>query len=408
MTATLGSRNDADEIFTHALMKKFYTGIDIGTYTVKVVIAAPAENADLPMQIVGTGTSSSRGLRHGYIIDTKEATKSIREALDRAQTAAKTKVTSARVGIGGVGLDEIRSTGEVTLTASGGIVTEREIDRALRESEKRAAGRLSNRTVIHVIPLEFRVDGTRAFGKPHGMQGTKLAVDTLLITMLSQHYENLTDAVEALGVEVEGVMASPLAASLVTLSKAQKTAGVVLANIGAETLSVIVFDDDTPISIKVFPTGSGDITESIALSFQIPLPEAESLKRGGVTGSDIPAKKMHTIIAGQLKEMYLLVNAHLKSIGRQRLLPAGIVITGGGSGLASSTEIARAVLKLPSQIAQIGYLPRSSSVDATWAVAYGLCRWAFAEDASGRTHTLGEVIGGGWESLKKGVRGLLP
>ncbi len=389
-------------------MKRIYTGIDIGTYHVKVVIAAAGENAELPMRIIGTGTSSSRGLRHGYIVDTKEATRSIREALDRARAAAKVKVRSARVAVGGVGLDEMRSTGEVTLTASGSIVTDREIDRAERESQKKIAPKLVNRSVIHTVPLEFRVDGMRAYGKPQGMQGTKLSVDTLLITMLSQHYDDLIAAVEAAGVEVEGVMASPLAASLVTLTKAQKTAGVVLANIGAETLSIVVFDEDTPLSLKVFPTGSSDITESIALSFQIPLPEAEQMKRGAVIGSDIPAKRMQTLVAARLKDMYMLINAHLKSIGRHRLLPAGIVITGGGSGLASASEIARAILKLPSQVGQVGHLPRSSSVDATWAVAYGLCRWAYAEDMARGGFGLGDIIGNSWESLKQAVRSLLP
>lgn len=390
------------------MQRPVYAGIDIGTYHVKVVIAAPTENSELPLTILGTGTSSSRGLRHGYIIDKKEATRSIREALGRALGAAKVKVRSARVALGGIGLDEIRSTGEVALTASGGIVTEREIDRALRESEKKASTKLTNRTVIHAIPLEYRVDGTKVFGKPQGLQGTRLTVDTLLITTLSQHQDDLIEAVEAAGVEVDGVMASPLAASLVTLTRAQKTAGVVLANIGSETLSIVVFEDDTPISLKVFPTGSSEITESIALSFRIPLHEAESLKRGGVTGSDIPEKKMNVIVGAQLKEMYTLVNAHLKTIGRYRLLPAGIVITGGGSGLTSASEIARAVLQLPSQISQIGHLPRSSAVDATWAVAYGLCRWAYAEDTSGETHTFGQVVRDGWESFKQGLRSLLP
>jgi len=390
------------------MQRPVYAGIDIGTYHVKVVIAAPTENSELPLSIIGTGTSTSRGMRHGYIIDKKEATKSIREALGRALGAARVKVKSARVALGGIGLDEIRSTGEVALTASGGIVTEREIERALRESEKKASTKLTNRTVIHAIPLEYRVDGTKVFGKPHGLQGTRLTVDTLLITMLSQHQDDLVEAVEAAGVEVDGVMASPLAASLVTLTRAQKTAGVVLANIGSETLSIVIFEDDTPISLKVFPTGSSEITESIALSFKIPLHEAESLKRGGVTGSDIPEKKTSVIVGAQLKEMYTLVNAHLKTINRHRLLPAGIVITGGGSGLTSAAEIARAVLQLPSQVSQIGHLPRSSGVDATWAVAYGLCRWAYAEDTSGQSHTFGQVISGGWESLKQGLRSLLP
>ncbi|MFA7310051.1 MAG: cell division protein FtsA [Candidatus Paceibacterota bacterium] len=389
-------------------MRKFYTGIDIGTYHVKAVIAAPAERPDLPLQIIGTGTASSRGMRHGYIVDRAEAGRSIREALSRAAGAAKVSLKHARVAMGGVGLDEIRSSGDVTLTQSGGIVQDRDIDRALRESEKRASGKLTNRTVIHTIPLEYRVDGNKVFGKPQGLQGAKLSIDTLLITMLSQHYDELLEAVEGAGVEVEGVMASPLAASLVTLTKAQKTAGVALANIGSETLSVIVFDNDTPVSIKVFPVGSGDITNTIALSFQIPLQEAEAVKRGGVVGSDISDKKTALIIASRLKDMFTLVNAHLKSINRSRLLPAGIVITGGGSGLTSAADVARMVLRLPSQIGQIGHMPRSSSIDATWAVAYGLCRWAYAEDAMERSHSLREVFAGGWESFKQTLRSLLP
>jgi cell division protein FtsA len=390
------------------MARPFYTGIDIGTYNVKVVISAPAENPELPMRILGTGTSASKGMRHGYIIDHAEALKSIREALARASSAAKVQVRSARVALGGVGLDEIRSSGDISLASAGGTVTDALIERALRESEKRASSKLTNRTVIHTIPLEFRVDGAKVIGKPEGMQGTKLAVDSLLITMLSQHYDDLIEAVEAAGVEVEGVMASPLAASLVSLTKAQKTAGVCLANIGAETLSIVVFDNDIPISLKVFPVGSADVTNTIALSFQIPLTEAEALKRGGVIGSEVPSRKMQTLVTARLKDMFTLINAHLKSVGRQRLLPAGIVITGGGSGLTSAQDIARAILKLPSQLGQIGQLPRSATVDATWAVAYGLCRWAYAQDLTGGEHSLGDVLKGSVGALKRGLRNLLP
>ena len=389
-------------------MRRYYTGIDVGTYHVKVVIAVPAENPDLPMQIIGTGVAVSRGMRHGFIIDSGEAAKSVKEALTRASQSAKVPIKSARVALGGLGLDEIRSTGEVTLTPSGGIVTAREIERAERESQKKASAKLTNRTIIHTIPVEFRVDGSKVLGQPNGLQGTKLAVDTLLITMLSQHHDDLIEAVEAAGVEVEGVMASPLAASLVALSKAQKTAGVILANIGAETLSVIIFDNDVPISVKVFPNGSTDITNTIALSLRIPPSEAEQMKRGAVTGSDVPPRKMNMIIAGRLRDMFIIVNAHLKSIGRQRLLPAGIIITGGGSGLASAADIARTVLKLPSQVGLIGNLTRTGSADATWAVAYGLCRWGFAEDTAVGENSLGEILRRSGESIKQAVRALLP
>lgn len=392
----------------NSLMRKIYTGIDIGTSHVKVVIAAAGESPELPMQILATGTAGSKGMRHGYIVDAREATKSIREALHRAASAARVRVRKARVALGGVGLEELRSSADLSLTPSGGIVTDREIDRALKESEKRASSKLVNRTILHTIPLEYRVDGTKIFGKPEGLQGTKLSVDTMLITILTHHHDDLVEAVENAGVEVEGVVAAPIAASLVTLTKAQRTAGVVLANIGSETLSIAVFENDFPISIKVFPTGSADITNTIALSLRVTLSEAEQMKRGAVTGSDVPPKQMLSIVSSRLKDMFALVNAHLKEIGRLRLLPAGVVITGGGSGLIGISDIARAALKLPSQISQIGYLPRSSSVDATWAVAYGLCRFAYAEDVAESGHTFSEIVRGAWDSVRQSIRSLLP
>ena len=389
-------------------MRRVYCGIDIGTYQVKVVIAAPAENPELPMQILGTGNASSKGMRHGYIVDAREATRAIREALHRAASQAKVRVRKARVALGGIGLDELSSEGVVTLTASGGIVTDRDIEKALRESEKRATPKLTNRTIIHTIPLEYRVDGMKIYGRPQGLQGTKLGIETLIVTMLTHHHDDLVEAVEGGGVEVEGVMASPLAASLVTLTKTQKAAGVVLANIGAETLSIIVFDNDTPVSVKVFPVGSSDITNTIALSLKIPLTEAEQMKRGAVTGSDVPPKRMQTIVATRLRDMFTLVNTHLKELGRSRLLPAGVVITGGGSGLSNASEVAKGVLQLPAQVSQIGSLPRSASVDASWVVAYGLCRWAYAEDIAESGRALGEIIRNAWDSVKQAVRSLLP
>lgn len=389
-------------------MRKFYTGIDIGSSLVKVVIAAPAERPDVPMQIIGTGTAVSKGMRHGYVIDRAEASRCIKEALMRASAAAKVQVRHARIAIGGVGLDESRSTGDVSLTPSGGVVTERDIERALKDSETRSLSKLTNRTVIHTIPLEYRVDGVKVIGKALGLQGAKLSIDTLLITSLSQHHDDLIDAVEGAGVEVEGIMASPLAASLVALTKAQKTAGVCLANIGSETLSVVVFDDDIPVSLKVYPQGSADITNTIALSFQIPLTEAEQFKKGAVTGSDIPMKKVQVILTSQLRDLFGLINTHLKSINRSRLLPAGIVITGGGSGVESIPDIAKSVLKLPSQIGNAGNMTRGAGSDATWTVAYGLCRWAYGEEISDRGGSFTDMLRHAWESLKQSFRSLLP
>jgi len=390
------------------MAQKIYTGIDIGTHQVKVVIAASPETFESPMQILATASAASKGMRQGYIVDTKEVARAVRSAVDRASHAARIQVKSARVGLGGISLEEVRAQAEISLTSSGGVVTPKDIERVIDESEKRAVSRLTNRSIIHVIPLEFRIDGNPISGRPTGMQGSRLGVDTMLLAMLAQHHDDMIEAVEAAGVEVEGVMASPLAASLVTLTKAQKTAGVILANIGAETLSIVVFDDDKPISLKVFPVGSNEITNALALSFQLPLPEAEQLKRGAVIGSTIPQKRLAQVVNSRLRDMFGMINAHLKSIGRERLLPAGIVLTGGGASLAAAVDVGKAVLKLPSQVGLPLMMPRVSALDATWAVAFGLCRWGYAEDMLGNSRPLGDVVSRMLDSVKQIFRSLLP
>jgi len=389
-------------------MRSVFTGIDIGSHQVKVVIASAPENAEGPMQILGTGSAPSRGVRHGYVVDPKEAAKSIREAVARAAHASGTRVKSAYVSIGGVSLEECAATGDITLTASGGYVEQRDVLRALDDSRKKVAQKLVNRTIIHTIPLAYRIDGTLIHGRPLGLQGTRLSVDALLITVLSQHHDDLIEAIEGAGIEVEEMLAAPFAAAAVSLTKAQRLAGAVLANIGSETVSIIVYDDDQPVSLKVLPHGSADITNAIALSFQLPLSEAEQLKHGAVTGSDIPARKLSAVVSARLKDTFSQINAYLKSIGRQRLLPAGITLTGGGSGVPEAATIARETLKLPAQVGFLGSQPRLGSLDATWAVAYGLCRAAYIDEGAAASRTIGEVLQGAGRSISGFFRSLLP
>jgi cell division ATPase FtsA len=88
------------------------------------------------------------------------------------------------------------------------------------------------------------------------MKGVRLEVDHLYVTCLSQHADALVEAVEDADIEVIDQMASPLAGSYVLLTNDQQMKGCVLANIGAETVSIVVYDEGIPISVKVFPMGS--------------------------------------------------------------------------------------------------------------------------------------------------------
>lgn len=369
------------------MAERIITGIDVGTYQIKVVIVrAPKRNEPrgLP-QIIGTGFAESRGLRHGYIINETDVVRSIRSAISQAEKASGEHVHRAFLSIGGIGIDEITSRGEVITSRADSEITQTDIEKAMVDSEERILDKIPNRKILHGIPLGFSIDGEKVLGRPHGMKGTKLEIESLFVTCFEQHLNDLVQAVESTGIVVDDIMASPIAGSLVMLTKAQKRAGCILANIGAETVSIVVFENGIPISLKVFPIGSTDITNDIALGLKIPLEEAEKIKRGNPTSAQYSKRRLDEIVSARLSDIFELIDAHLKKIRRDGLLPAGVIITGGGSGITTIQDLARAALRLPSRIATLDPSQNGKVRDSSWAVAYGLCIWGVSggEEESG-------------------------
>lgn len=365
------------------MKKTITTGIDVGTSSVRVVVSEHVKGEDLP-RILAMVNKKSRGVRHGYITNVEEVTNSIREAVSEAEKLARTKIEYAYAGIGGISLESIISHGQVDITNEDNEIKAEDIKKASEESEQNLK-KSANRHILQTVPIQYKIDGKKVLGKPLGMKGSVLEVKTLFIGCLEQHLQSLTSAIENAGVMLEDVIASPIAASLATLTKVQKTAGCALVDIGAETVSIVVFEDGIPISLEVFSIGSTDITNDIALGFKIPLEEAEMLK---VQRRDIGTtkKKLEEIIGARLSDIFDLLQSHLKKIGRNGLLPAGATIIGGGSNLEAIDNFAKEHLDLPAHallpaVPVVSYAPQAPGdgivnkkcIDSSWAVAYGLC-----------------------------------
>jgi cell division protein FtsA len=390
--------------------KRIITGIDIGTHTVRVVITEYTQGGGLP-HIIGIGKSESRGLRHGYIININDAVKSVRTAVEEAEQNSGVRIREAFLSVGGVGLEGAQTTGAAIISRADSEITEGDVERAHRACEQNLAN-AANKRILHTIPISYSIDGKPVYGRPGGMKGLKLEARCLIVTCLDQHLNDLIRAVEEAGVEVIDACAAPVAASFVALTKAQRMAGCILANIGAETVSIVVYEDNIPISLEVFPIGSTNITNDIALGLKIPLEEAEVVKMGK-SGHQIPRKKLNDIVLARLEDMFELVIAHLKKIGKHELLPAGIILTGGGSGIETIEDFARAAMKLPSKIPSVALDltedPKSKKQikDTSWFVAYGLAIWGATNDRPSLSDGSGI-----WrrvkDSLKNVVKQLMP
>ncbi len=358
------------------MARRIATGIDVGTDSVKVVVSEYSRTErGSGKKIIGVGSAESIGLRHGYIVDTQHVARSVRHAVMQAEKTSRARIESCILSVGGVGLESFIGTGSCIISRADSEISDLDLNRALVASEEALPeAAKNNRKIIHAIPMTYKLDGKEVLGRVVGMKGVKLEVKMLYITALDQHLSDLIEAVERVGIEVEEVIASPIASAVATLSKSQRIAGCLLVDIGSETVSMIVYENDLPVSLKVFPIGSSDITNDIALGLRIPLDEAEKVKVGGLLQTSHPRKKLDDIISARLKDIFELIESHLKKLGKNGLLPAGITLTGGGSRIATIEELARASLSLPSHIGkiEINSTAHGEVYDPSWTVAYGL------------------------------------
>ena len=387
--------SNANDPSSRPMSRRIATGIDVGTYQVKMVVVEELfdkRTRTRQLRILGTGLAESKGLRHGYIVNKEEVSASIREAKRQAESVARIPIRAGFLAVGGISLDEQRATGFAIISRADQEITELDLEKAGKAAREAAAPGFLNRQVLHSIPVEYRIDGIKVLGNPLGMKGARLEVDYLFVTCLAQHEEILVAAVEDADIEIIDQMASPLAGSYVLLEGDQKMKGCVLANIGAETVSIVVYDENIPVSVKVFPMGSSHITDDIALGLRVSLEEAERVKLGRLSGQMYPRKKVDDFIGGRLNAMFALIDKHLKSLGRRGPLPAGIIISGGGAGIGPISDIARSSLKLPARLAELRISADTKIRDATWAVAYGLALWGLTGDTTAPKKSIGTIV----------------
>jgi cell division protein FtsA len=378
------------------MAKNIAVGIDIGTYQIKIVVVENVrENGRDNFKIIGTGFAESKGLRHGYIINSGDTIRSLGIAIAEAERTSGVKIKRTFLSIGGIGVGSTVSQGSIIIPRADSEITEIDVKNVLSVAESEIPSNISvNKKIIHTIPISYKIDGKPVLGRPVGMKGIKFEVRALFVTCLEHHLNDLIDTVEEMGIEVINIMASPLAGSMVVLNKTQKIAGCVLANIGSETVSIVVFENNQPISLEVFPIGGTDITNDIALGLKITLEEAENLKINDGQENIYPKKRLEEIILARLSDIFDLIESHLKKIGRSGLLPAGIILTGGSSGVSTIEDLAKATLKLPSKLGSINFttsLKNCQIKDSSWSVAYGLCIWGLS---SGEEISFGSASAG--------------
>ncbi len=349
----------------------YHVGLDIGSSSIRVVIAQEISEEE-PLRVVGIGHAPSEGIRRGSVVNADAVSKACNIALEQAEHMAGHPAESVVVGISGTEIASQNALGVIAVGRADGEVTYDDMTRVLEEVQARLTLPL-NREIVHVIPKDYRLDDQKNIKDPLGMHGVRLEMNALVVSDSTAHIKNISRSLEQAGTNAENFVVEPLAAAEAVLHEKQKELGTILINIGGSTTSVAVFEDGDLLHLAVLPVGGAHVTNDIAIGLRTSIEVAETVKlQYGTALPDEVGKKeeidlgaidsreeglvsrhhVAEIIEARLEEIFSFVNAELKNIGREGLLPGGAILTGGGALLPGVTDLAKRMLRLP---AQIGY-----------------------------------------------------
>jgi cell division protein FtsA len=273
------------------------------------------------------------------------------------------------VNVGGANVETQNSKGIVAVSRADSEIFSEDIDRVVKASQAVNIG--LNRMILHTLTREFLVDGIGDISDPLGMTGNRLEVNSIIIDAFRPAVLNVMKSVDEAGGKIGGIFYSPLASARAVLTKAQKELGVLAVDLGFGTTSMCVYEEGRLETAKVFPVGSGNITNDLAIGLKCPVETAETIKISfgsavskGVSGKEkinlgeisegedsfISRRFISEIIEIRLAEIFEFVDNELKLIGKSGRLPAGLVITGGGAKMPEILELAKKELKIPVQI----------------------------------------------------------
>ena len=402
------------------MARKTITAIDVGSSKITTVISSVEDNQ--APSVIGVCSYPSKGIKKGVVVNIDDATNSISESVMAAERMAGVTVSDVFVSINGELVTSLNNKGVVAVASS-----EITVDDTYRAIENaRTLSLPDNLNPIHIIPREFVVDNQGGIKYPIGMSGTRLEVETHIITAPNSYWQNLKKCVEQLGLNVYDVVFTGWASSLSVLTDTEKELGVTLLDIGAGTTTISIFEEGSVIYSGTVPLGGINITSDIAIGLQVSLEEAEKikihmndlfenkskakklssdstpallrkieedqpkLKKGDeidLSVIDIPGKKVSkemlmNIVQARCEEIFEMAKENVQRAGFKINMPAGIVLSGGSSLLRELSKFTQGVFGVA---ARIGYPSGLSGMveeisDPSFACVQGLIKYATDED----------------------------
>ena len=347
--------------------KKLIVGLDIGTSKVVAIVGEISLDGDI--EIVGIGSSPSKGMKKGVVVNIESTVQSIQRAAEEAELMAGCQIHSVYVGIAGSHIRSLNSHGIVA-------IKDKEVYRADLERVIDAAQAVAipaDQKILHILPQEYVIDDQGGIKEPLGMSGVRLEAKVHLVTCAVNAAQNIEKCIRRCGLEVEEIILEQLASSYSVLTDDERELGVCMVDIGGGTTDIAIFTEGSIRHTGVIPIAGDQVTNDIAMALRTPTQHAEEIKIkyacaltqlagpdetikvpsvGDRPPRDLSRQSLAEVVEPRYDELFTLVQAELRRSGYEDMVPAGVVLTGGTSKMEGVVELAEEIFHMP---VRVGY-----------------------------------------------------
>jgi cell division protein FtsA len=357
--------------------RNLIVGLDIGTSKVVAIVAEVSPEGQI--EVIGLGSTASRGLKRGVVVNIESTVQSIQRAIEEAELMAGCEINTVYTGIAGSHVKSINSHGIVAIRDKEVSATdvERVIDAA------KAVAIPADQRVLHVLPQEFVIDSQEGIPEPIGMSGVRLEAKVHLVTGAVSAAQNIVKCVQRCGLSVEDIVLEQLASSYAVLTDDEKELGICIIDMGGGTTDIAVFCGGAIQHTAVIPIAGMQVTNDIAVSLRTPAQYAEDIKIKYACAlsqlanpdetievpsvGDRPPRRLARqtlaeVVEPRYEELFHLVRKELRRSGFEELIAAGIVLTGGSAKMEGAIELAEEVFHMPVRLGVPQYVEGLSDV----------------------------------------------
>jgi cell division protein FtsA len=365
--------------------------LDMGSAWTRVVAAEVIEKS---IRYRGHGVMPSAGMRKGLIAELGPAAKAVRAANEQAERTSRMNIEDCVVGVGGPHVRGLNTNGGLQMGSRVREITRDDVRVAVERA--RAVERPPDREILHLLPRQFILDDQPGIFDPVGMVGSRLEVDLHIATCSGSALQSTVTCANRAGLEVSEAVLESIASAEATLSADERELGVCLLDIGAQSSELAVFFEGAVAHTASVPIGGAHFTNDLAIGLQLPVAQAEEIKRqhgnavvtavpqdAEIQISDpqpqiVPLRMVAEILEPRARELLYFVRESLRHGGVLEALGAGCVLTGGGAMLPGMLDVTESQLRCPARTGmpvRLSHMP-PELVQPEYSVAVGMLLYA--------------------------------